>query len=106
MSYDKKYRERVLEHVDAGKTQAEVRKMFNLGANTITEWKKLRAETGGLENRELSRPHKKIDPKKLREYFAANPEAFDHEAAVEFGCSAQAISKCRRKHKITIKKRV
>jgi len=106
MSYDKKYRERVLAHVDAGKTQAEVRKMFNLGANTIADWKKLREETGGLGNRKLERKHKKIDPKKLREYFASNPEAFDHEAAVEFGCTAQAIGKCRRKHKITVKKRV
>jgi transposase len=106
MSYDKKYRERVLAHVDAGKKQEEVRKMFNLGANTITKWKKLRAETGGLENRELRRKHKKINPEKLREYFAAHPEAFDHEAAAEFGCTAQAIGKCRRKHKITIKKSV
>ena len=106
MSYDKKYRECVLAHVDAGKTQAEVRKMFNLGANTIAKWKKLREETGGLSNRELERKHKKIDPKKLREYFAANPEAFDHEAAKKFGCTAQAIGKCRRKHKITVKKSV
>jgi len=106
MCYDKKFRERVLSHVDAGKTQEEVRKMFELGVNTITEWKKLRAETGGLGNRELTRKHKKIDPEKLREYFAKNPEAFDHEAAAEFGCTAQAIGKCRRKHKITIKKSV
>ena len=106
MSYDKKFRERVLEHVDGGKTQEEVRKMFGLGVNTITEWKKLREETGGLENRELRRKHKKIDPEKLREYFAKNPEAFDHEAAVEFGCTAQAIGKCRKKHKITVKKSV
>jgi len=106
MSYDKKFRERVLEHVEAGKTQEEVRKMFKLGANTITEWKKLRAETGGLENRELIRRPKKVCPEKLREYFAKNPEAFDHEAAVEFGCTAQAIGKCRRKHRITRKKSV
>ena len=106
MSYDKKYRERVLSHVDGGKSHSEVGKMFGLGANTITQWKKLREETGGLGNRKLERKHKKIDPKKLREYFAANPEAFDHEAAVEFGCTAQAIGKCRRKHKITVKKRV
>ena len=104
MSYDKKFRERVLAHVDAGKKQEEVRKMFNLGVNTITQWKKLREETGGLENRALERKPKKIDPKKLREYFEANPEEFDHEAAKAFGCTAQAIGKCRRKHKITVKK--
>jgi len=66
----------------------------------------LRKETGGLENRALERKHKKIDPTQLREYFAKNPEGFDHEAAAEFGCTAQAIGKCRRKHKITIKKSV
>ena len=66
MSYDRKYRERVLAHVDAGKKQEEVREMFGLGANTITEWKKLRKETGKLENRELKRTHKKIDPEKLK----------------------------------------
>ena len=65
MGYDKKFRERVL-YVDAGKTQEEVRKMIGLGVNTITEWKKLREETGGLENWELTRKHKKIDPEKLR----------------------------------------
>lgn len=106
MSYDKKFRECVLSHIDAGKKQEEVRKMFNLGVNTITQWKTLREETGGLANRELERKHKKIDPEKLREYFLKNPEAFDYEAAKEFGCTAQAIGKCRRKHKITIKKSV
>jgi transposase len=106
MSYDKKFRECVLAQIDAGKKQEEVRKMFNLGVNTITQWKKLREETGSLENRGLERKHKKIDPEKLREYFAKTPEAFDHEAAKEFGCTSQAIGKCRRKHKITVKKSV
>jgi len=106
MSYEKKFRERVLAHVDAGKKQEEVRKMFGLGVNTITQWKKLREETGGLEKRELERKPKKIDPIKLREYFTKKPEAFDHEAAVEFGCTAQAIGKCRRKHRITVKKSI
>ena len=105
MSYDKKFRERVLAHVDAGKTQEEVRAMFGLGANTITQWKKLREETGGLENRVLERKHKKVDPEKLCEYFAEKPEAFDYEAAVEFGCSAEAIRQARKKLKLTRKKR-
>jgi transposase len=105
MGYDKKLRERVLSHVDAGKTQEEVRAMFGLGVNTITQWKKLRAERGSLENRPLERKHKKVDPEKLREYFAKNPEAFDYEAALDFGCSAEAIRQVRTKHKLTRKKR-
>ena len=80
--------------------------MINLGGNTITQWKKLREKTGEPSNRQLERKAKKIEPEKLREYFAAHPFAFDDEAASEFGCTAQAIGKCRLKHKITIKKRV
>jgi transposase len=104
MSYDKKFRERVLAHVDAGKSQEEVRAMFSLGVNTITQWKKLREETGSLANRPLERKHKKIDPERLHEYFAENPEAFDHEAAVEFGCTGEAIRQARKRHKLTRKK--
>ena len=51
MGYDKKFREIVLSHVDAGKSQESVRKMFNLGANIITQWKKLRKETGRFRRR-------------------------------------------------------
>jgi transposase len=105
MSYDKKYRERVLSHVEAGKTQEEVRKMFKLGANTISQWKKLKAETGGLGNRELKRSWRKIDPEKLRADVAEHPDDFDEERAVRFGCSRQGIESARKKHKITRKKR-
>ena len=105
MGYDKKFRERVLAHVDAGKSQTEVRKMFNLGANTISQWKKLRAETGSLVNRELDRNWRKIDPEKLKADVKARPDDFDSERAERFGCSRQGIESARKKHKITRKKR-
>jgi transposase len=105
MGYDKKLRERVFAHVDAVKTQEEVRKMFGLGVNTITQWKKLRAERGSLENRPLERKHKKVDPEKLRNYLEQNPESFDYEAGAEFGCSGEALRQARNKHRITRKKR-
>jgi transposase len=105
MSYDKKYRERVLAHVDAGKKQEYVREMFGLGANTITEWKKLRIETGKLENRELKRKPKKIAPEALKRDIAENPDDFDSERAVRFNCTGEAIRKARKKHKLTRKKR-
>ena len=106
MSYDKKFREIVLAHVASGKSQEEVRKMFGLGANTITEWKKLKEETGSLENRELERKHRKIDPKKLANDVKAHPDDFSHERAVRFGCSESGIDKALKKAKITRKKRV
>jgi len=104
MSYDKKFRERVLAHVDAGENQEKVRKMFNLGVNTITDWKKLRMETGSLENRPIERKWRKIDPEKLRADVAEKPDDFDEERAARFGCSRTGIQSARKKLKITRKK--
>ena len=106
MGYDKKFREKVLSHIEAGKKQEEVRKMFGLGKNTITEWKKLQAETGSLGNRELKRSWRKIDPEKLRADVKARPDDFDDERAERFGCTRTGIQSARKKHKITRKKRV
>jgi transposase len=104
MSYDRKFRERVLEHVKSGKTQKEVGILFGLGANTITQWKKLLKETGKLENRELERNFKKIDPEKLKRDIAERPDDFDKDRAVRFNCTKEAIRTARKKLKITRKK--
>ena len=105
MGYDKKFREVVMSHVDAGKSKAEVRRMFKLGQNTINQWEKLRSETGSLENRALDRSFRKIDPEKLRADVKAHPDDFDEERAVRLGCSRTGIQSARKKHKITRKKR-
>jgi len=105
MSYSKDLRERALALVDAGMKQEEVRKLFNLGVNTITDWKKLRAETGSLANRELKRSWRKIDPEKLKTDVREKPDDFDSERAIRFGCSRQGIASARKKHKITRKKK-
>ena len=104
MSYDKKFRERVMSHIDAGKSQEEVRKMFNLGKNTITQWKKLRKETGKLEYEPSKRKWRKIDPEKLRADVAEKPDDFDEERGIRFGVSRTGIQSARKKHKITRKK--
>jgi len=106
MSYSKDLRERAIALVDGGEKAEKVRKMFKLGANTITQWKKLRAETGSLSNRELKRSWQKIDPEKLRLDVKAKPDDFDSERAERFGCSRRGIQHARKKHKITRKKRV
>ena len=105
MSYSKDLRERALALVDSGMKQEEVRKLLNLGKNTITEWKKLRAETGSLENRELKRSWRKIDPEKLKADVKALPDDFDSERAVRFSCTRQGIFSSRKKHKLTRKKK-
>ena len=104
MRYDEKFRKNVLNFVEDGHTQEETRKIFKIGENTIRQWKKLKNETGGLVDRPLKRKWRKIDPEKLIRYFEEKPKAFDREAAVEFGCSAEAIRKSRKKLNIPYKK--
>ena len=105
MGYDKKFRERVLRHVDAGESKEKVRMMFKLGKNTIRQWERLREETGRLENRPLDRSWRKIDPEKLKGDVTEYPDDFDRERAERFECSRQGIESARKKHKITRKKR-
>ena len=102
MSYDKKFREAVLRHVEAGHTQEETRKLFGLGVNTITQWKGLKEETGGLSNRPLKRTWRKIDPEKLRADVAELPDDFNSERARRFGCSEEGIREALKKLKITL----
>jgi len=106
MGYDRKFREIVLSHVEAGKSHEEVRVMFGLGKNTITEWKKLRAETKNLGNRKLKRSWRKIDPEKLRKDIESYPDAFNAERAKRFGCSEDGMRRALKRHKLTRKKRV
>ena len=105
MSYDKKFRETVLSHVDAGESKTKVRGMFKLGKNTINQWEKLRAETGSLENRELDRKPRKIDDEELRADVKAYPDDFDKERAKRFGVSRSGLRDARARLKITRKKR-
>ena len=105
MYYDRKFREIVIKHTEKGNRQEETRKLFGLGKNTITEWKKLQEETGSLENRPLERSWRKIDPVKLQADVDAFPDDFNGERALRFGCSEIGIEKAMKRHKITRKKR-
>ena len=105
MAYEKKFRQRVLEYLDAGHTQQVTAETFGVSTATIKEWKK-RIQTGeGLDVRIHHRQPKKIDPEKLRYYVLANPDAYISEIASEFGCVRSAVQKALKKLGITRKKR-
>lgn len=104
MAYDKKYREKVLEHIDNGMTIEEAHKLFGVGTTTIKEWKKLRKETGKLENRPLKRKNRKIDPDRLIAYITENPDSYLIEIAEVFNCTYSAVFYAMKRLKITRKK--
>ena len=52
----------------------------------------------------MIRSFRKLDPEKLKTYFAQNPDAYLREAAEEFDCCETTITYACRKLKITLKK--
>ena len=106
MSYDKKFKERILALVSEGYTQEEIRKMFRLGANTITQWKRLKESTGSLSKKPPGRKWRKIDPEKLKADMFENPYNSNKERAERFNCSESGIKKAMQKNKIKRRKRV
>ena len=101
MSYEVKYRKRVVENKLEGNTLERTSETFKVSPSTIKTWLKQYRESGHLEKKELNRPHKKIDPAKLKEHEVNNPDAI----ADEFGCDESAVRKALKKLKITRKKR-
>jgi len=104
MSYDKKYREKVLEYIDRGHTLKEAHEVFEVGTTTIKEWKRLKKETGKLENRPLNRKHRKICPDLLKAYISENPDSYLREIAEVFNCTDAAVFYALKRLKITRKK--
>lgn len=105
MSYEPRYRKRVLEYRATGHTLQETFSTFKVSISTIRAWERQYREEGHLENKPLNRSHKKIDPKKLETYVIANPDAYQSEMAEAFECSPTAIRKALTKLGITRKKR-
>ena len=62
MAYDPKFRKAVLNYIDKGHSIREAARTFEVDRETITRWRKLRRETGQLQDAPKERRHKKIDP--------------------------------------------
>ena len=105
MSYDEKYRKRTLEYRHEGHTLAQTSKTFRVSVTTICKWENQLRKEGNLKRRPIQRHFKKIDPEKLKEYVAANPDAYLREIADVFQCCQTAIRKSLQRLKITRKKR-
>jgi transposase len=105
MSYDRKYKERVLEYLKEGHTQRETAALFKISTNSIWKWQQSLATTGSLETKKRKRPAKKLPRQELMDYISAHPDAYLSEIAEHFGCSGTAVSKALKILKITRKKK-
>ena len=95
MAYSEDYRKRVIEYRKEGK----------VAIITIRTWEIKLKEEGTLKKKPVKRTFRKLDPEKVRLYFAQHPDAYLREAAEEFECCETTITYACRKLKITRKKR-
>ncbi len=93
MTYDIKYKERVVEFVKEGHSQKEANIIFKVSLTAVKKWVKQCREVGHLNKKPLNRSFKKIDPEKLKKYIEDHPDAHLSEIADHFKCSAVAIHK-------------
>jgi len=104
MSYDIKYRERVIEYLREGHTDKETAATFKISTSTLHAWKSQLKETGTLAPNKRKGRWRKIDPDKLHKYVAEHPDAYQHEIAAAFGVRLYAIQRALKRLKITRKK--
>ena len=92
MAYSEDYRKRVIAYRKEGHTFRETKEVFKVTIDTIQKWEKRLREEGTLSKKPVKRPFRKIDPEKLKRYFAEHPDAYLREAAAEFGCCETAVA--------------
>jgi transposase len=104
MAYDEKYRRRALDYWGEGNSKRKTAEVFKVSTSTLQQWKSKLKDTGTLAPEERKRIWRKIDPSKLKEYVAKNPDAYLREIAAEFGCTIHAVEKALKRLKTTCKK--
>ena len=104
MSYDIKYRQRVINYLSEGHTEKETAEIFKVSTSTIWKWKSKLNESGTLAPKQRKETWRKIDPEKLHKYVKAHPDAYQYEIAEAFGVRLYAIQKALKRLKITRKK--
>ena len=105
MSYDIKFKQRVIEYREEGHTFKETCKVFKISETTLIRWinKEKEGKLGEVKIR--VRKPKKICPEQLVKYIEQYPDAYLYEIAEEFNCSDVAIFKALKKLNITRKNR-
>lgn len=104
MSYDIKFRQRVIDYLGEGHTHKEAAETFKVSTATIWAWKSMLKESGKLSAKKRKETWRKIDPEKLRKYVEEHPDAYQHEIATSFGVRLYAIQCALKRLKITRKK--
>ena len=105
MAYDNKFKLRTIEYHEEGNAIRQTAKVFKISPNTLNTWLKQYREHGSFVGKTRIYSHGKLKEQALLDFFADNPDAYQHEAAEHFGVSQAAIWKALQRFNITRKKR-
>lgn len=104
MSYEIKYRQRVIDYLSEGHTDRDAAAVFKVSTATIWKWKSKLKESGTLAPKKRQGHWRKIDPEKLMKYVDEHPDTYQYEIAAAFGVRLFAIQRALKRLKITRKK--
>ena len=105
MAYSKDVRKIALEYMAQGHTEEETSKTLGIGTTTLSNWKRLLRETGGLADKDRRKTPNKLPNEELKAYIAARPDAYFTEIAVHFNCTDEAVRQACKRLGITRKKK-
>ena len=78
---------------------------FNLSRNTLYLWIRLKKQTSSLKHQVTGLNAVKLDRQKLAQYVGQHPDAYLHEIAKHFDCTAAAVCYALKQMGMTRKKR-
>ena len=96
--------QRAVAYKEKGHTLKELQETFGIPGQTYYTWKE-RLGSGFYNTKEKQVRSRKIDKEKLKQMVRETPDAYLHELAQPFGCTAQAVFYMLENMGITVKKR-
>jgi len=97
------YKERAVAYKDEGHTFKELAEAFKIPPETYYQWKK-KLKNGYYDVKTIGERKRKIDKDELKQAVAEKPDAYLHELAEKFNCTATAVFYALEKLDITRKK--
>ncbi|MBH5330099.1 IS630 family transposase [Eikenella sp. S3360] len=105
MAYSADLRNKALTYYEQCKNISQTATTFKLSRNTLYLWIRLKQQTGSLKHQVTGRNAAKLDRQKLARYVGRYPDAYPHEIAKHFDCTAAAICHAPKQMGMTRKKR-
>ena len=91
MAYSADLRNKALNYYEQCKNISQTAATFNLSRNTLYLWIRLKKQTGSLKHQVTGLNAVKLDRQKLAQYVEQHQDAYLHEIAKHFDCTAAAV---------------